>query len=753
MKLARNTVSQALGRVKARRAGDGSTPKRRPRRLDSYETDLQELLARYPDLNAVRLLEELRQRGFTGGYTVVRQRLRELQPTTPGAPVQRFETGPGAQAQMDYAVYDLDFTSEGRRRVSLFSYLLGYSRRQYLRFVEAQDFTTTIREHVRAFAHLGGVAATCLYDNMKVVVTGYEDDVPIYNPRFLAFATHYGFRPVACRPRRPQTKGKVERRFAYVESSLLNGRTFETLNHLNETTAWWLTHVADVHAPRDLRKTPLELHEEERPSLIALPAQPYETDPVTYRTVNVEGMITYRQNGYSVPWRQIGSMLPVRVTESEVIVYNARVEEIARHALLPHTTTGQRSVQKEHRPAEDARQRQAQLEERFVELGATAVRFLEGLLQPAALCPGPCPTGAGTVGVVQPGGPDRRAGASRPLRRLFACGGGAHPVGPGAAQEHPGDVGRGRAATSPPLAGREAGSTPAHVGLPTPRRAGIPRPWRPKADIRQRPPATTPSPMELRRQILEAFQTLRIPLQPEQFDAVLARAEHEGLSHLELLRMLIGEQADQRRERRIAHRIREARFREGKTLAGFDWQFNAPPSIGHGSRRWRRRSSSAADENLVLVGQSGVGKSRIIEAIGHSACVRGYRVRYTTSADLLADLTAALADQTLPRRLREYAYYDLLIIDEFGFDRIERNEARQAASLLYKLIDARSPKRSTALVTNIDFEAWGEYLGDPPLAMAFLDRIVDGAIIVKINGKSYRHHRAQQASTGTPSSN
>ena len=97
--------------------------------------------------------------------------------------------------------------------------------------------TTTLREHVRAFEHLGGVAATCLYDNMKVVVSGHEDDVPIYNPRFLAFATHYGFRPVACRVRRPQTKGKVERPFSYVETSLFNGRTFDSLDHLNETTA------------------------------------------------------------------------------------------------------------------------------------------------------------------------------------------------------------------------------------------------------------------------------------------------------------------------------------------------------------------------------------------------------------------------------------------------------------------------------------------------------------------------------------
>ena len=229
---------------------------------------------------------------------------------------------------------------------------------------------------------------------------------------------------------------------------------------------------------------------------------------------------------------------------------------------------------------------------------------------------------------------------------------------------------------------------------------------------------------------------------------MLSRAEHEGLSHLEFVRLLISEQANQRRDRGIARRIREAGFREGKTLVDFDWQFNAATID-----RVRIEALATAEfigrrENLVLVGQSGVGKTRIIEAIGQSACVLGYRVLCTTSADVLADLTAALADQTLPRRLRKYAHYDLLIIDEFGFDQIERSEARQAASLLYKLIDSRSPKRSTALVTNIDFEAWGEYLGDPPLAMAFLDRIVDGAIIVKINGKSYRAHRAKPASPG-----
>jgi DNA replication protein DnaC len=229
---------------------------------------------------------------------------------------------------------------------------------------------------------------------------------------------------------------------------------------------------------------------------------------------------------------------------------------------------------------------------------------------------------------------------------------------------------------------------------------------------------------------------------------VLARAEHEGLSHLEFVRRLLGEQADQRRERRIARRIREAGFREGKTLADFDWQFNAATIDRVQIEGLVAGEFIARRENLVLVGQSGVGKTRIIEAIGVNACVLGYRVRCRTSAEMLAELTAALADQTLPRLLREYARLDLLIVDEFGFDQIERGESRQAASLQYKLIDMRSPKRSTALVTNIDFTAWEKYLGDPPLAMALLDRIVDGAIIVKINGKSYRAHRAKPASPG-----
>lgn len=248
---------------------------------------------------------------------------------------------------------------------------------------------------------------------------------------------------------------------------------------------------------------------------------------------------------------------------------------------------------------------------------------------------------------------------------------------------------------------------------------------------------------DLREQILADFATFQVPLRPEALDIVLAQAEQEGLSYLAFLHRLVIDQAAERRDRGIASRVREAHFRESQTLATFDWQFNAKSidrsrieSLATGEFIRRR-------QNLIIVGQSGLGKSHIIQAVGHQACSQGWRVRYTTSAELLEQLRASMADQTLPSCLRKYARYDLLIIDEFGFDRLERQESPQAASLLYKVIDARSQLRSTALITNIDFKAWAEYLGDAPLAMALTDRMVDGAIIIRITGQSYRAHRAQ----------
>src|SRR2546426_1824421 len=151
----------------------------------------------------------------------------------------------------------------------------------------------------------------------------------------------------------------------------------------------------------------------------------------------------------------------------------------------------------------------------------------------------------------------------------------------------------------------------------------------------------------------------------------------------------------------------------------------------------RRRPSRRREESLDSSYRYARLRPRLSCALQH------------TSASLLTDLTASLADKTLPLRLRRYQRPELLVIDEFAFDRVERLESPQAAHLLYKVIVARHHRRSTALVTNIDFDGWADYLGDGPLAMALLDRLVEGAIIVKIKGRSYR---ARKAKTGKSSS-
>ncbi len=255
------------------------------------------------------------------------------------------------------------------------------------------------------------------------------------------------------------------------------------------------------------------------------------------------------------------------------------------------------------------------------------------------------------------------------------------------------------------------------------------------------------TPVAVRDLCLSHFKILGIPIAPSDLDAALERADKETLSHLKFLDLLLGQQAAARRDRSVERRIREARFAERQTLETFDWKFN--PQIDRlqveelATGDFIRRQS-----NLIFVGQSGVGKSHLIQAIGMRACALGYRVLYTTSASLLADLKASLADKTLPLRLRHYQRPELLVIDEFGFDRIERLESPQAAHLLYKVIVARHQRRSTALMTNIDFDGWADYMTDAPLAMAFLDRLVEGAIIIKIKGRSYR---AQKAKTGKTS--
>ncbi len=228
-------------------------------------------------------------------------------------------------------------------------------------------------------------------------------------------------------------------------------------------------------------------------------------------------------------------------------------------------------------------------------------------------------------------------------------------------------------------------------------------------------------------------------------DEVLAAADKSKLSHLQLLQQFLSVPAHARQERSIDRRLRLARFRDPGTLESFDWSFNQRIIDRVQIEELATGDFVQRQDHLVLVGNSGLGKSHLIQGIGRCCCAAGYTVRYTTSAELLEDLVRASGERTLPNRVRYYRRFDLLIIDEFGFEKLERLEYPEWSSLLYKVIDSRNRRGSTALVTNIDFKDWTDYLGDPPLAMAMLDRVVDGAIIHKFKqGKSYRPQRRQR---------
>jgi DNA replication protein DnaC len=248
----------------------------------------------------------------------------------------------------------------------------------------------------------------------------------------------------------------------------------------------------------------------------------------------------------------------------------------------------------------------------------------------------------------------------------------------------------------------------------------------------------------LRQQILQHLETLNIPLKIEQLDEILATAAKSKLSYLQLLERCLARPADLRRERSIERRLRAARFRDAATFESFDWDFNRKTIDPVTFEELATGDFIRRRDNLLFVGGSGLGKSHLIQSVGRRCCVSGYRVRYVTSAGLLEELTAASADKTLSRKVRYYCGFDLLIIDEFGFEKLQRREYPESSSLLYKIIDSRSRRGSTALVTNIEFEHWTDYLGDPPLAMALIDRMVDDAIIERFQGKSYRAYRAEQ---------
>ena len=204
-----------------------------------------------------------------------------MRPRDPVEPPQRFETPPGHQGQVDFGTFRLP---RGRRHALVV--VLGYSRLLWLQFYERQTLAVLTRGLETAFGYFGGVPTELLFDQMKAVVVSDrrgQGGRLAENPEFVRFAAHWGFRVRACRPHRPQTKGKVERPIRYVRQSFHYGRAFLNDADLNRQAQTWLEQVANVRMHGTTRQRPRERFErEERERLRPLASRPYS--PVAART-------------------------------------------------------------------------------------------------------------------------------------------------------------------------------------------------------------------------------------------------------------------------------------------------------------------------------------------------------------------------------------------------------------------------------------------------------------------------------------
>lgn len=252
-------------------------PRRRlgpPTKLAPFHALIAERLQTFPALSAIRLFDECRAAGYAGGYSQLKAYVAGVRPRPAPEPIVRFETGPGEQAQFDFAEVRCPW---GKRYALLV--VLGYSRVLFVEFVPRQTALTVMLGLERAFASFGGVPHEILFDQMKSVIVG--DHRPtggrlLENPEFLRFAAHWGFRIRACRPYRAKTKGKVERPIRYVRGNFLYGRTFLGDADLAEQCTRWLAQ-ANQRVHGTTRVTPLSRLPEEQAALLPLAARPYRS--------------------------------------------------------------------------------------------------------------------------------------------------------------------------------------------------------------------------------------------------------------------------------------------------------------------------------------------------------------------------------------------------------------------------------------------------------------------------------------------
>jgi len=323
------TVSRAL-----RRGGPPGGKVGRPRGsvLDPYKPFVDELL-RSGVWNVEVIWARIRELGYPGKSTILRDYVKPKRPLRVKRATVRFETEPGRQLQVDWG--------EIARKVSgVLTHLyflvctLGFSRRFYAWITDRADTEHFLEGMIRAFEWFGGVTEQVVVDNLKSAVLGRVGGQVEWNPRFLDFAAYYGFRPFACRPYRARTKGKDERMVGYLKRNFFIWHSeAESLSYYQQLLEGWLLTHADLRVQGTVKRPVTELFAEEQPRLQPLPAVRYDTSYQEDRLAEWDGYIDVGGNRYSIPDRLRGKRVQVKISLAGDFKVFSEGEFVVEHRL------------------------------------------------------------------------------------------------------------------------------------------------------------------------------------------------------------------------------------------------------------------------------------------------------------------------------------------------------------------------------------------------------------------------------------
>jgi len=243
------------------------------------------------------------------------------------------------------------------------------------------------------------------------------------------------------------------------------------------------------------------------------------------------------------------------------------------------------------------------------------------------------------------------------------------------------------------------------------------------------------------------LKQLRLPTFLREYDKVARQCATESVDYPRYLLRLTEQELLDRERRATERRIHQARFPVVKSLDTFE--FLAIPAVNKALvLELARCEFLLRRENVLLLGNSGTGKTHLALALGLSACQRGHRVRFTTAAAMVHELLEARDEKRLLRYQKQMAGYELLIVDELGFVPLSKS----GAELLFEVFSQRYERGSTLVTSNLPFQEWTEVFGSERLTGALLDRLTHHVHILEMNGESYRLKQSKRKPGSQPNS-